>query len=61
MSRGKRITEAEFMYAKLAIEQGEKASEVAKKLGRNAGYIRDVVRKYAERQSRCRPNSRSRN
>lgn len=47
MSRGKRITEAEFMYAKLAIEQGEKASEVAKKLGRNAGYIRDVVRKYA--------------
>ena len=47
MSRGKRITEAEFMYAKLAIEQGEKASEVAKKLGRNAGYIKDIVRKYA--------------
>ena len=46
MSRGKRITEAEFMFAKIAIEQGETATDVAKKLGRNAGYIRDIVKKY---------------
>lgn len=46
MSRGKRITEAEFMFAKIAIEQGEKATDVAKKLGRNAGYIKEIVRRY---------------
>lgn len=51
MSRGKRITEAEFMYAKIAIEQGEKASVVAKKLDRNASYIREIIKKYPDYKS----------
>ena len=54
MSRGKRITEAEFMYAKLAMNQGEKASVVAKKLDRNASYIREIIKKYADYQSYLR-------
>lgn len=51
MSRGKRITEAEFMYAKLAMNQGEKASVVAKKLDRNASYIREIIKKYPDYKS----------
>ena len=51
MSRGKRITEAEFMYAKLAMTQGEKASVVAKKLDRNASYIREIIKKYPDYKS----------
>lgn len=51
MSRGKRITEAEFMYAKLAMSQGEKASVVAKKLDRNASYIREIIKKYPDYKS----------
>ena len=51
MSRGKRITEAEFMFAKIAIEQGEKASVVAKKLDRNASYIREIIKKYPDYKS----------
>ena len=54
MSRGKRITEAEFMYAKLAMNQGEKASVVAKKLDRNASYIREIIKKYPDYQSYLR-------
>lgn len=51
MSRGKRITEAEFMYAKLAMNQGEKASVVAKRLDRNASYIREIIKKYPDYKS----------
>ena len=51
MSRGKRITEAEFMYAKLAMNQGERASVVAKKLDRNASYIREIIKKYPDYKS----------
>lgn len=54
MSRGKRITEAEFMYAKLAMNQGEKASVVAKKLDRNASYIREIIKKYPDYKSYLR-------
>ena len=51
MSRGKRITEAEFMYAKLAMNQGEKASVVAKKLDRNASYIREIIKNFPDYHS----------
>jgi hypothetical protein len=54
MSRGKRITEAEFMYAKLAMTQGEKASVVAKRLDRNASYIREIIKKYPDYKSYLR-------
>lgn len=51
MSRGKRITEAEFMYAKLSVQNGEKVATVAKKLGRSADYLREIIKKHADYQS----------
>lgn len=51
MSRGKRITEAEFMYAKLSVQNGEKVTTVAKKLGRSADYLREIIKKHADYQS----------
>lgn len=51
MSRGKRITEAEFMYAKLSVQNGEKVATVAKKLGRSADYLREIIKKYPDYKS----------
>lgn len=51
MSRGKRITEAEFMFAKIAIGQGARATDVAKRLNRNASYIREIIKKYPDYKS----------
>lgn len=54
MSRGKRITEAEFMYAKLSVQNGEKVATVAKKLGRSADYLREIIKKYPDYKSYLR-------